>query len=33
MGHLEIVGYVAAIIIVVYIAWLNANKQKKNDED
>jgi hypothetical protein len=29
MGHLEIVGYIAAIVIVVYIVWRNANKQKE----
>jgi hypothetical protein len=29
MGHLEIVGYIAAIIIVVYIVWRNANKPKE----
>lgn len=28
MGHLEIVGYLTAIVIVVYIVVKNANKQK-----
>lgn len=28
MGHLEIVGYLFAIIIVVYIIVRNSNKQK-----
>jgi len=29
MGHLEIVGYLFAIIIVVYIIVRNSNKQKE----
>jgi hypothetical protein len=29
MGHLEIVGYLFAIVIVVYIIIQNSNKQKK----
>lgn len=29
MGHLEIVGYIFAIIIVVYIVVRNSNKQKE----
>jgi len=29
MGHLEIVGYLFAIIIVVYIVVRNSNKQKE----
>jgi len=33
MGHLEIVGYIAAIIIVIYIVWRNAEKEKKEDKD
>jgi hypothetical protein len=28
MGHLEIVGYLFAIVIVVYIVFKNASKQK-----
>jgi len=33
MGHLEIVGYIVAIIIVIYIVWRNAEKEKKEDKD
>lgn len=33
MGHLEIVGYIAAILIVVYIVWQNANKEKEEDRE
>jgi hypothetical protein len=29
MGHLEIVGYLFAIVIVVYIIVRNSNKQKE----
>ena len=29
MGHLEIVGYIFAIIVVVYIVVRNSNKQKE----
>jgi len=29
MGHLEIAGYIFAIIIVVYIVVRNSNKQKE----
>jgi hypothetical protein len=29
MGHLEIVGYIIAIIIVVYIVLRNSDKQKE----
>ncbi len=28
MGHLEIIGYLTAIIIVVYIVWRNSDKEK-----
>jgi len=31
MGHLEIIGYIAAIIIVVYIVWRNGEKEKKEN--
>ena len=33
MGHLEIVGYIAAIIIVIYIVWRNAEKVKNEDKE
>jgi hypothetical protein len=29
MGHLEIIGYLVAIVIVVFIAWKSADKQKE----
>ena len=29
MGHLEIIGYLMAIIIVVYIVFRNSSKQKE----
>lgn len=29
MGHLEIIGYLVAIAIVVFIAWKSADKQKE----
>ncbi len=29
MGHLEIVGYIAAILFVVFIVWRNANKERE----
>ena len=33
MGHLEIVGYIAAILFVVYIVWRNAEKEKKEEKE
>lgn len=33
MGHLEIVGYIVAILIVVYIVWRNAEKEKMENKD
>ena len=29
MGHLEIVGYIAAILFVVFIVWRNTNKERE----
>ncbi len=29
MGHLEILGYLFAILVVVYIVFRNSNKQKE----
>jgi len=33
MGHLEIVGYLAAILIVIYIVWRNADKEKAENKE
>jgi hypothetical protein len=33
MGHLEIVGYLAAILIVIYIVWRNAQKEKEEEHE
>jgi len=30
MGHLEIVGYIIAIVIVIYIVFRNSDKQKEH---
>jgi len=33
MGHLEIVGYIAAILIVIYIVWRNGEKERAEDKE
>ena len=33
MGHLNFVGYIAAILIVVYIVWRNSNKEKDEEHE
>jgi hypothetical protein len=33
MGHLEIVGYIGAILIVVFIVWRNSIKEKEEEKE
>ncbi len=33
MGHLEILGYLAAILIVIYIVWQNSIREKAEDKE
>jgi hypothetical protein len=33
MGHLDIIGYLSAILIVVFIVWRNRDKQKEDDKE